>query len=57
MLRGEDVRVVMFGCQTWGRRTPHAFLDPAHDRATAVADPHGCMPDPILHLERDGAPA
>lgn len=51
------MRVVMFGCQTWGRRTPHAFLDPAHDRATAVADPHGCMPDPILHLESDGAPA
>ncbi|MGW4314342.1 hypothetical protein ACWEM1_16800 [Streptomyces sp. NPDC004491] len=41
MLRGEDVRVAMFGCQTWGHRTPHAFLDPAHDRATAVTDPRG----------------
>ncbi|MET7957599.1 hypothetical protein ABZT07_27145 [Streptomyces sp. NPDC005317] len=41
MLRGEDVRVAMFGCQTCGHRTPHAFLDPAHDRATAVTDPRG----------------
>lgn len=35
------MRVAMFGCQTWGHRTPHAFLDPAHDRATAVTDPRG----------------
>ncbi|PWS51242.1 methionyl-tRNA formyltransferase, partial [Streptomyces sp. FT05W] len=35
------MRVVMFGCQTRGRRTLHAFLDPAHDRATAVTDPRG----------------